>query len=128
VADCDPAADADDDGEPPSRGRCAGVRSGDGVGNGDGAADGTATATGDVTTDGVPAVSCAGRPWPDDTVITTAAVAAAKARSAIAPVVIPVRKLTSSSRAFTAARMPGHGPTARCSPPCTPPDDTGEIA
>ena len=96
--------------------------------NGDGAADGTATATGDVTTDGVPAVSCAGRPWPDDTVITTAAVAAAKARSAIAPVVIPVRKLTSSSRAFTAARMPGHGPTARCSPPCTPPDDTGEIA
>jgi hypothetical protein len=40
-------------------------------------------------------------------------VAAAKASSATAPTLTPVRKLTSSSRALMAVRMPGHEPTAR---------------
>jgi hypothetical protein len=117
VAGCDPAGGADDEG----RGRCAGVLAAD-----DDAAAGTDAATGDVTTDGVPAVPPIGRPWLGDTASTTIAVAAATATSAIAPVIMPVRKLISSSRALTAARMPGHEPTAWCSPPYTPPDDTDE--
>lgn len=52
-------------------------------------------------------------PWLGSTVITTAAAAAARTRSVTAPAAIPVRKLTSSSRALMAARMPGPEPTVR---------------
>jgi hypothetical protein len=60
---------------------------------------------------GAPAARFTALPWPGITVSRTAAAAAAKTRSVIAPAVTPVRKLTSSSRALMAARMPGHEPT-----------------
>lgn len=60
---------------------------------------------------GAPAARFTALPLLGITVSTTAAVAAARTRSVIAPAVTPVRKLTSSSRALMAARMPGHEPT-----------------
>jgi len=81
---------------------------------GDGAATGTVTAaTGEIAAAGTLAAFFTELPWLGSTVITTAAVAAASVRSVIAPVNTPARKLTSSSRALTAARMPGHEPTVR---------------
>ena len=112
VAGCDPAAGADEDG------RGADLCGGDGV------AVGTDAATGDVATDAVPAVLLVRRPWLGETASTTIAVTPATARSVIAPVIMPVRKLISSSRALMAARIPGDEPASRCSPPYTPPDDT----
>jgi hypothetical protein len=81
---------------------------------GNGAVTGTAgAATGELTAAGVPAALFTGLPWLGVTVSTTAAAAAARARSVTAPVITPARKLTSSSRALMAARMPGHEPAAR---------------
>jgi hypothetical protein len=84
-------------------------------GRSDGAATGTTTAaaTGELAVVGAPAARFTGLPWLGITVSTTAAAAAARTKSAITPAVTPVRKLTSSSRALTAARMPGHEPTVR---------------
>jgi hypothetical protein len=77
-----------------------------------GAATGvTAAATGALVAVGTARFT--GLPWLGITVRTTAAVAAATASSVTAPAAIPVRKLTSSSRALMAVRMPGHEPTAR---------------
>jgi hypothetical protein len=53
-----------------------------------------------------------GLPWLGRTVNTTAAAAAATTTSVIAPAIMPVRKLTSSSCALTAARTPGQVPAA----------------
>jgi hypothetical protein len=81
---------------------------------GDGVVTGTAAAAaGELTAAGVPAALVTGLPWLGVTVSRTAAAAAAKARSVTAPVITPVRKLTSSSRALMAARMPGHDPAVR---------------
>jgi hypothetical protein len=86
---------------------CAGVRTDD-------AATGTAdAATGELAAAGTPTAPFTGLPWLGSTVSMTAAVAAARARKAITPVIIPVRKLTSSSRALMAARTPGHDPAVR---------------
>jgi hypothetical protein len=80
---------------------------------GNGAVTGTAgAATGELAA-GVPAALFTGLPWLGVTVSTTAAAAAARARSVTAPVITPARKLTSSSRALMAARMPGHEPAVR---------------
>jgi hypothetical protein len=76
---------------------------------GDGVAAGTAAA-GELAAAGLPAALVTGLPWLGVTVSTTAAAAAATARSVTAPVITPVRKLTSSSLAFMAARIPGHEP------------------
>jgi hypothetical protein len=83
-------------------------------GRADGATAGTReAATGEPAMTGAPPPMLTWVPWLGRTVRTTAAVAAAKTRSAIAPVTIPVRKLTSSSRALMAVRMPGHEPAIR---------------
>jgi hypothetical protein len=101
------AAGAADAGELTTRRLRAGVR-------GVGAVTGTAApATGELAATGVPAAPLTGLPWLGVTVSTTAAAAAVRARSVIAPVIIPLRKLTSSSRALMAARTPGHEPTVR---------------
>jgi hypothetical protein len=88
--------------------------------DGDAAVTGTVTAAelaaelaADFAATGVPAAPLTGLPWLGVPVNTTAAAAAATARSVIAPVTIPVRKLTSSSRALMAARTPGREPTVR---------------
>ena len=70
-------------------------------------------AAGELAAAGVPAAPFTGLPWLGVTVNTTAAAAAATARSVIAPVTIPVRKLTSSSRALMTARTPGREPAVR---------------
>jgi hypothetical protein len=81
---------------------------------GDGVVTGTSGAAArELTAAGVPAALVTGLPWVGVTVSTTAAAAAATARSVTAPVITPVRKLTSSSRALMAARMPGHDPAVR---------------
>ena len=92
--------------------------------DGDAAVTGTATAAelaaelaeelaAEFAATGVPAAPLTGLPWLGVPVNTTAAAAAATARSVIAPVTIPVRKLTSSSRALMAARTPGREPAVR---------------
>jgi hypothetical protein len=73
----------------------------------------TAAATGALVAVGAAAARFTGLPWLGITVRTTAAVAAARTSSVTAPAVTPARKLTSSSRALMAVRMPGHEPTAR---------------
>lgn len=79
-----------------------------------GAVSGTAAAaTGELVVAGATAAPFTGLPWLGVTVSTTAAAAAVMTRSVIAPVIIPLRKLTSSSRALMAARMPGHEPAVR---------------
>ncbi|HEX3515875.1 MAG TPA: hypothetical protein VHT26_17925 [Trebonia sp.] len=83
-------------------------------------------AAGELAAAAVPAALFTGLPWLGVTVSTTAAAAAATARSVIAPVTIPVRKLTSSSRALMTARTLGREPAVRWSPPFTTPDDTDE--
>lgn len=70
-------------------------------------------AAGELAAAGVPAAPFTGLPWLGVTVKRTAAAAAATARSVIAPVIIPVRKLTSSSLALMAARTPGREPAVR---------------
>jgi hypothetical protein len=102
---CATGAAADDAGELTFRRLWAGVR-------GDAVVTGTATAA-ELTAAGVPAALFTGLPWLGVTVSTTAAAAAATTRSVTAPVITPVRKLTSSSRALMAARMPGHEPAVR---------------
>jgi hypothetical protein len=83
-------------------------------GRGDGAAAGpVAPAAGELAAAGAPAALFAGLPWLGVTVSTTAAVAAPRTRSVAAAAIIPVRKLTSSSRALMAARMPGREPAIR---------------
>jgi hypothetical protein len=105
-AGCAAAAGAEDAGALTTRRLRAGVR-------GVGAVTGTtAAATGELAAAGVPAAPLTGLPWLGVTVSTTAA-AAVRTRSVIAPVIIPLRKLTSSSRALMAARMPGHEPAVR---------------
>jgi hypothetical protein len=104
---CAAGAAAGEAGELTFRRLCAGVR-GDGVVTGT-----TAAAAGELTAAGVPAALATGLPWLGVTVSTTTAAAAARARSVTAPVITPVRKLTSSSRALMAARMPGHDPAVR---------------
>jgi hypothetical protein len=104
---CATGAAADDAAEVTFRRLWAGVR-------GDGVVTGTAAAaTWELAAADVPAVLFTGLPWLGVTVSTTAAAAAARARSVTAPVITPVRKLTSSSRALMAARMPGHEPAVR---------------
>jgi len=76
----------------------------------DSAAGTEAAVTGELDAAGTAAAAFAVPPWPGSTVIMTTAVAAATTRSEIAPVIIPVRKLTSSSRALMAARKPGRAP------------------
>jgi hypothetical protein len=71
-----------------------------------------AAATGELNGAGAPMARFTVLPLLGITVSTTAAVAAARTRNVIAPAITPVRKLTSSSRALMAARMPGHEPTA----------------
>lgn len=79
---------------------------------GDDAATGTIpTDTGEIAVVGT-AAPVTGPPWLGITVITAAA-AAARPRSVIVPVIIPARKLTSSSRALMAARMPRPDPVIR---------------
>lgn len=102
---CATGAAADDAGEVTFRRLWAGMR-------GDAVVTGTAAAA-ELTAAGGPAAPFTGLPWLGVTVSTTAAAAAATARSVTAPVITPVRKLTSSSRALMAVRMPGHEPTAR---------------
>jgi hypothetical protein len=81
---------------------------------GDGVVSGTAAAAAaELTAACVPAALFTGLPWLGVTVNTMAAAAHAMARSVTAPVMTPVRKLTSSSRALMAARMPGHEPAVR---------------
>jgi len=85
-----------------------------GDGRGDGAAaDPVAPAAEELAAAGAPAALFTGLPWLGVTVSTTAAVAAPRTRSAAAAAIIPLRKLTSSSRALMAARMPGREPTIR---------------
>jgi hypothetical protein len=104
---CAAGAAAGDAAELTFRRLWAGVR-------GDGVVAGTAAAaTAELTAAGVPAALFTGLPWLGVTVSTMAAAAAATARSVTAPDITPVRKLTSSSRALMAARMPGHEPTVR---------------
>jgi len=105
VAGCAPAAGADG-GELASGSVRPGVRS-------DGAAAGTTAVTTGELVAGTSAARFTALPWLGSTVTTTAAVAAARTTSVIAPAIAPVRKLTSSSRALMAARMPGHEPTFR---------------
>lgn len=62
---------------------------------------------------GVPAARLTGLPWLGRTVSTTAAAAAATTRRVTAAAAIPVRKLTSSRRALTAARIPAPEPVVR---------------
>jgi hypothetical protein len=101
------AAGAEDAGELTTRRLRAGVR-------GVGAVSGTAAAaTGELVAAGTAAAPFTGLPWLGVTVSATAAAAAVMTRSEIAPVIIPLRKLTSSSRALMAARMPGHEPAVR---------------
>jgi hypothetical protein len=81
--------------------------------DGDAAVTGTVTAAelaAELAAAGVPTAPLTGLPWLGVTVSMTAAAAAATARSVIAPVTIPLRKLTSSSRALMAARTPGREP------------------
>jgi hypothetical protein len=106
-AGCAAAAGAEDAGALTTRTLRAGVR-------GVGAVTGTtAAATGELAAAGVPAAPLTGLPWLGVTVSTTPAAAAVRTRSVIAPVIIPLRKLTSSSLALMAARMPGHEPAVR---------------
>ncbi len=81
--------------------------------DGDGTAVGTTAATGELTGLGISAAPITGLPWLGIAVTTTAAVAAARTASVIVPVITPVRKLISSSRALMAARMPDPEPTIR---------------
>ena len=106
------AAGAAKDGEFTACGLCDdGVTAGAGaaVAVGELAAADDAAATG---------AACAGAaplgelPWLGSTVNTMAAAAAATTNSVMAPAIIPVRKLTSSSWALMAARTPGRMPTA----------------
>lgn len=85
---------------------------------------GTTAATGELATAGVSAALFTGIPLLGIVVIMTAAVATARVTRVMAPVISPVRKLTSSSRALMAVRMPDHGPAVRCLPPFTRSHDT----
>ena len=73
----------------------------------------TAIDTGELETVGATAAPFTGLPWPGIIVIMATAVTAARPRSVIAPVIIPVRKLTSSSRALMVARIPSPEPVIR---------------
>lgn len=80
------------------------------VGATEGTVAGAEGAAGVLAAAGAPTARFAWLPWLGSTVNATAAAAAARTRSVSAPAVTPVRKLTSSSRALMAARMPGHEP------------------
>lgn len=102
------AGGAAKDGEFTACGRCD-----DGV-----TAGAVAAVAGELAAAGATGAACAGGaplgelPWPGSTVNTMAAAAAATTNSVIAPAIIPVRKLTSSSWALMAARTPGRMPAA----------------
>jgi hypothetical protein len=104
VAGLDGAAE----GEPVCGERCA-------VAGAEGTATGTvaASVTRELAAAGAAETRFACLPWLGTTVSTSAAVAAARTRNVTAPASTPVRKLTSSSRALTAARIPGHEPAVR---------------
>jgi hypothetical protein len=89
---------------------------------GDGVVTGAA-AGGELAAADARAAALARLPWPGATASRTTAATAATTRSVTPAAVIPVRKLTSSSQALTAARTPGPEPAARCCPPYTTPDD-----